>query len=276
MDGNNQVYPLAYTIVDNETDRAWKWFMSNLKCVIGEPSNLVFMFDRADSTIVGIFKDAARVFRMSEFQAHWDQLRTFQNGAVLKYLKDIGLERWVCVYQTEQRYDNMTSNSAECFNSLTKEYRQLPIMCLLEHVRGLIQSWFYEWRNYWASRMTSHSNYCENRLTTECDKGRRYRVELIDCYRIHVRDNRLDSIGNLHTKECTCKEFDSLGILCSHAIVTARERNIPIHALCSPFYSVDFLMVVYAEPVNPLGHIFEWKRPSGYVEKHIAPPRRVV
>ncbi|XP_038902409.1 uncharacterized protein LOC120089049 [Benincasa hispida] len=308
MDGNNQVYPLAYAIMDNEIDRAWKWFMSNLKCAIGEPSNLVFVSDRAvsignairvvfpttfhglctyhlknnilsnfkNNTIVGMFKDAARAFRMSEFQAHWDQLRTLRNGAVSRYLEDIGLEKWVRVYQTERRYDNMTSNSAECFNSLTKEYRQLPIMCLLEHVRGLIQSWFYEWRNYWTSRTTSHSDYCENRLATECDKGRRYRVEPIDCYRIHVRDNRLDGIVNLHMKECICKKFDSLGISCSHTIVAAREENIPIHGLCSPFYSVDFLMAAYAEPVNPLGYISEWKRPPRYVEKHIAPPRRVV
>ncbi|XP_038891670.1 uncharacterized protein LOC120081063 [Benincasa hispida] len=99
MDDNNQVYPLAYAIVDNEIDQAWKWFMLNLKCAIGEPSNLVFVSDRAvsignvirvvfptafhelctyhlennilsnfkENTIVGMFKDAARAFRMSEF-----------------------------------------------------------------------------------------------------------------------------------------------------------------------------------------------------------------
>ncbi|XP_038895847.1 uncharacterized protein LOC120084017 [Benincasa hispida] len=154
MDGNNQVYPLAYAIVDNETDRASKWFMSNLKCAIGVHPNLLFVSDRAvsignairavfsttfhglctyhlknnilwnfkDNTIVGIFKDAARAFRMSEFQVHWDQLRTLRNAVVSRYLEDIGLERWACVYQTERRYDNMTSNNAECFNSLTKVY----------------------------------------------------------------------------------------------------------------------------------------------------------
>lgn len=46
MDGNNQIYPLVYAIVDNETNHAWKWFMSNLKSAIGEPLNLVFVFDR--------------------------------------------------------------------------------------------------------------------------------------------------------------------------------------------------------------------------------------
>ncbi|XP_038891632.1 uncharacterized protein LOC120081024 [Benincasa hispida] len=169
----------------------------------------------------------------------------------------------------------MISNSAECFNSLTKEYRLMPIVCLIEHVRGMLQSWFYEQRNYWASRTTLHSNYCETRLASETDKGRRYRVESIDCYRVHVRNNRLDGIINLHTKECTCKEFESLGIPCSHAIVAARERNIPIHGLCSRFYTVDSLMTAYAEPINPLGHISEWKRPSGYVEKIILPPKFV-
>ncbi|XP_038904494.1 protein FAR-RED ELONGATED HYPOCOTYL 3-like [Benincasa hispida] len=99
MDGNNQLYPLAYVMVDNETDRSWKWFMLNLKCSIGEPDNLVFVSDRMvsisnviraffptsfhglctwhieqnlitnfkDSTIVGIFRYAARAFRMTEF-----------------------------------------------------------------------------------------------------------------------------------------------------------------------------------------------------------------
>ncbi|XP_038886921.1 uncharacterized protein LOC120077108 [Benincasa hispida] len=169
----------------------------------------------------------------------------------------------------------MTSNSAKCFNLLTKEYRLLPIVCLIEHVRGMLKSWFYEWRNYWASRTTLHSDHYETRFASETDKGRRYWVEPIDCYRVHVRDNRLDGIVNLHKKECTGKEFDLLGILFLHGIVAAKERNIPIHNLCSRFYIVDSLMTAYAEPINPLGHISEWKRPPRYVEKIILPPKFV-
>ncbi|XP_038874954.1 uncharacterized protein LOC120067467 [Benincasa hispida] len=242
MDGNNQLYPLVYAIVDNETDRSWKWFMSNLKCSIGEPDNLVFVSNwmvsisnaiRAffpttfhglctcyikqnmvtnfkDSTVVGIFRDAARIFRMTEFQTKWDELRSFRDNAITKYLEDIGLQR------------------------------------------GMLQLWFYERRNYWASRMTLHFDYCETRLASETDKGRQYRIEPIDCYRVHMRDNRLDDIVNLHTKECTCKEFDALGISCSNAIVAAKEQNIPIHSLCNQFYTVDSLMIAYAKPINPL------------------------
>ncbi|XP_038891731.1 uncharacterized protein LOC120081127 [Benincasa hispida] len=203
----------------------WTWHIEQ---------NLVTNFK--DNTVVGIFRDAARAFRMTEFQTKWDELRSFPDGAVMKYLEDIGL------------YSGHG---------------------------GMLQLWFYERRNYWTSRTTLHSNYSETRLASEADKGRRYRVEPIDCYRVHVRDNRLDDIVNLHTRECTCKEFNSFSIPCPHAIVAAKERNIPIRSLCSRFYIVDSLMTVYAKPINPLGHISECKRPFGYVEKTILPPKFV-
>ncbi|XP_038875109.1 uncharacterized protein LOC120067641 [Benincasa hispida] len=174
--------------------------------------NLVTNFK--DSTVVGIFRYAVRAFCMTEFQTKLDELCSFRDGVVTKYLEDMGLQR------------------------------NAPIVVLrMEELLGI--------------STTLHSDYCETRLASEADKGRLYRVEPIDCYRVHTRDNRLDGIINLHTKECMCKEFDSLGILCSHAIIAVKERNIPIHSLCSQFYTVDSLMTAYAEPINPLGHISE-------------------
>lgn len=43
MDGNNQMYPLTYAIIENEIDRLWKWFMTNLKAAIGDCHSLVFV-----------------------------------------------------------------------------------------------------------------------------------------------------------------------------------------------------------------------------------------
>ncbi|XP_038891557.1 uncharacterized protein LOC120080944 [Benincasa hispida] len=235
--------------------------------------NLITNFK--DSTVVRIFRDAARAFRMIQFQKKWDELLSFLDGIVTKYLEDISLQTWAWVYQIEQRYDNMMSNNAKCFSLLTKEYRLLLIVFLIEHVRGILQLWFYERRNYWASRTTLHSNYCEIRLASEVDKGRRYRVKPINCYQVHVRDNQLDGIMNLHMKGCTFKEFDSLGIPCSHAIFATKERNIPIQSLRSRFYTVDSLMTAYAKPINPLWQIYEWNRAPEYVEKTILPPKFV-
>lgn len=94
-------------------------------------------------------------------------------------------------------------------------------------------------------------------MTNECDKGRRYRVEPIDCYKVYVRDGRLDGVVDFHTHECTFKEFDSIQIPCSNAIVAAKERDITPHSICNNKYSVDVLITSYADPILPLGHVSE-------------------
>ncbi|KAA0040920.1 MuDRA-like transposase [Cucumis melo var. makuwa] len=46
LDGNNQIYPLAFGVVDRETDDSIQWFLEKLKGAIGEVPNLGFVTDR--------------------------------------------------------------------------------------------------------------------------------------------------------------------------------------------------------------------------------------
>ncbi|TYK28808.1 pol protein [Cucumis melo var. makuwa] len=63
-----------------------------------------------------------------------------------KYLNDIGIARWSRVHCPGRRYNMMTTNIAESMNSILKEPRDLPIASFLEHVRALLQCWFWERR----------------------------------------------------------------------------------------------------------------------------------
>ncbi|XP_022869392.1 uncharacterized protein LOC111388813 [Olea europaea var. sylvestris] len=49
QDANKQIYQLAWGIVDAETNRSWMWFLSNLKDLIGDSDELVFVSDRKNS-----------------------------------------------------------------------------------------------------------------------------------------------------------------------------------------------------------------------------------
>ncbi|TXG48698.1 hypothetical protein EZV62_024573 [Acer yangbiense] len=49
MDGNNQIYPLAFGYGDSENDASWSWFLTELHDVIGEPLELVIISDRHKS-----------------------------------------------------------------------------------------------------------------------------------------------------------------------------------------------------------------------------------
>ena len=54
QDANNQIYPLAYAVVDSENDKLWTWFFEQLHTVIPSALDLVFVLDRHKSIATGI------------------------------------------------------------------------------------------------------------------------------------------------------------------------------------------------------------------------------
>jgi len=46
QDGDNHLFPLAFSIVDYENDKSWNWFMVQLRHVYGVKEDLVFVSDR--------------------------------------------------------------------------------------------------------------------------------------------------------------------------------------------------------------------------------------
>ncbi|KAL0543902.1 hypothetical protein IC582_019007 [Cucumis melo] len=177
LDGNNQIYPLAFGVVDRETDDSIQWFLEKLKGAIGEVPNLGFVTDRKtcfakgissvfpsafhglcvqhlsqnlhdkykNDTVATLFYNASRTYRESTFVEAWRHLLAFPNGSG-KYLNDVGIARWSRVHCPGRRYNMMTTNIAESMNSILKEPRDLPIASFLENVRALLQRWFRERR----------------------------------------------------------------------------------------------------------------------------------
>ncbi|KAA0038328.1 MuDRA-like transposase [Cucumis melo var. makuwa] len=177
LDGNNQIYHLAFRVVDRETDDSIQWFLKKLKGAIGEVPNLGFVTDRKtcfakgissvfpsafhdlcvqhlsqnlhdkykNDTVANLFYNASRTYRESTFVEAWRHLLAFPNDSK-KYLNDVGIARWSRVHCSGRRYNMMTTNIAESMNSILKEPRDLPIASFLENVRALLQRWFWKRR----------------------------------------------------------------------------------------------------------------------------------
>ena len=61
------------------------------------------------------------------------------------FLLEVGYQKWAKVHSTNNKYSNMTSNVAECLNSMIISIRELPICTMIESLRALIQKW--SWKN---------------------------------------------------------------------------------------------------------------------------------
>ncbi|XP_048613401.1 uncharacterized protein LOC106442605 [Brassica napus] len=153
QDGNYQIYPLAFAVVDGENDKSWEWFFEKFSSFVPNQSGVVFVSDRHASIYQGlskvypnagqcaciihlkrnirtIFKQrqlgylvskAAKAFRMVMFYETFAEISSI-NQACADYLIDIGLEHWTRSHFPGRRYNIMTSNLVEFWNSVLSNF----------------------------------------------------------------------------------------------------------------------------------------------------------
>ncbi|XP_022150312.1 uncharacterized protein LOC111018510 [Momordica charantia] len=169
----------------------------------------------------------------------------------------------------------MTSNVTESMNAVVVHARALPVTALLEHVRALLQWWFYERRTYASSRETILTDYGETKMRTAENVAQTHPVIPINHHEFDVSDGLKMVRVNLNTMTCGCKQFDYFQFPCSHAIAVATLRNVNRYTLCSPTYSLQTLITAYAESVYPPNDIDDWILPDDFVEVEVEPSKIV-
>ena len=171
MDGNNQIIPIATGVSQGETLESWTWFLSKLKECIGEDPRLTIISDRhvsIQSACQSVFPNAfhghccrhlmmncnlkgkkiralfwkmCKAYTPDEFNLALAELGGKRPAAYNKLIQ-AGVERWSRAYSAGNRYNYMTSNSAESINSLTRNVRRVPITNLMEWYNRLVQEWY--------------------------------------------------------------------------------------------------------------------------------------
>ena len=62
QDANQQIYPIAFAVVDSENDASWDWFFKNLKRFVPNNNELLFISDRHSSIKKGIASNYEMAF----------------------------------------------------------------------------------------------------------------------------------------------------------------------------------------------------------------------
>lgn len=169
MDGNKQIFPLAYDIGPSKSNEVWIYFFEKLKDAIGELEQQVFVSNRHADIINGLktvfsncdhgfcmfhlhgnlkttfkeitkkvtwkFYGAAKAYTQREFESFMVMLDA-ENLEIRRYLaNDVGHQRWArCMFRAK-RYGIMTNNNAESLNALNVKVRQFPVSKLMDWLR---------------------------------------------------------------------------------------------------------------------------------------------
>ncbi|KAD7478401.1 hypothetical protein E3N88_01537 [Mikania micrantha] len=175
MDGNNQILPIAFGVGKTESGDAWTWFLSKLKDGIADHPELAIISDRASSIDLAIrtvyplayhglccrhlmvnlrLKGKAqeslwwatcKAYTISDFETNYNALCAMR-PAIRETLTRVGFHKWARSHCPVQRFNIMTSNSAESINALSRNARKLPITKLIDFFVSLLQKWYFERR----------------------------------------------------------------------------------------------------------------------------------
>ncbi|XP_022875802.1 uncharacterized protein LOC111394280 [Olea europaea var. sylvestris] len=152
----------------------------------------------------------------------------------------------------------MTLNNAESLSALFKKDRELPILTMIEHIRSMLQQWFYDRREESQNCTSVLVPAQEDRLFKTLEVGKAPFVEPLDQFRFSVRCGRnVGYIVDLNDNTCTL----------------AMYRGFPPHSLCSHYYMADFWRAAHAETIFPLPNEVEWEVPDYIVAlNYLLPP----
>ncbi|KAL0370732.1 UNVERIFIED_CONTAM: hypothetical protein Sangu_0391300 [Sesamum angustifolium] len=179
MDGNQQVLPLAFAVVDEETYPFWKWFLQQLSrhiirgrrgmCLISDRHGglikavregpdfvsphgvhrycLRHVCSNFNSTIKNVvLKDlcwqAGSEYQLRKFNHIMNEIKK-QDVKAFAYLDAINKEKWTASHDGGWRCGILTTNMSECINEVLKGARRLPVSALVEITLERIVHYFH-------------------------------------------------------------------------------------------------------------------------------------
>ncbi|XP_057543517.1 uncharacterized protein LOC130821753 [Amaranthus tricolor] len=308
IDRNNEIFVLAFGIIDIESIDSWTYFFRNLRCLFAQygsqkddwtfisdrmrirvESALFEVFPRATRRICyqhlysncktagwsgaafhKLFWIAANAYNEYVFGKAMSKIKEF-DATTYDYLKNVE-EQWsVHMFDWTVCCDHNTTNFVESFNAITKANRDMPVFTLLEAVR-----------NWCLKRMSSRfdkavgmepnelTEHAKGVLATRTDESRFYLVTATGGGEFEVRDGHVKFPVTLGNMTCGCGKWQGSGIPCKHGLRVIYNQRLDPRYFVSPFYKGATYKLTYGNHIHPMADPTHW---SSLDVPEIAPPQ---
>ena len=97
-------------------------------------------------------------------------------------------------------------------------------------------------------------------------------VSSISFHEFEVTNGNRKEIVNLHSKTCTCQEFDVDQFPCVHAVASCGDQNISYYEICSRYYTSEALVKAYVESIYLIDQYMEWQLSDDIRNRVVLPP----
>jgi hypothetical protein len=289
-DANNQMYPVAWAVVEHETNETWAWFIGLLIKDLDIHSNgagWVFISDQQKCLIKAmkdylpgaehrmctrhIYANWRKKYRAHEWQKKLWAVAKAANKQDFNYykaklaqetpdgVKDMMRtqpEHWArSFFSLGSHCESIDNNMCESFNHAIVEARFYPIISMQEKIRKKIFVRIQEQRKK-AEKF--HGKICPsifNKLKASI--ARTQFMEVLwngkDGFEVKLLTGRRRQYTvSLDKRSCSCGYFQLSGIPCSHAITAIYKCGKLVEDYIAPCYSIDVFKKIYEHCLQPV------------------------
>ncbi|XP_019253979.1 PREDICTED: uncharacterized protein LOC109232679 [Nicotiana attenuata] len=293
-DGNNQMFPVAWAVVEKESKDTWSWFIRCLKHDLNltetEGEGLTVMSDMQKGlhlAITQLLPNAEMRWCARHIWANWKQTwpgeerrkkfwqcarATFEvyfskkldemdqlGGNIVQDLMKYNKETWCRAYfKDHSKCDVVENNMCETFNSWILAARHKSIITMLEEIRIKCMERMNSMREFSKKWVGEISPMAMEILGENAQRAAKCEVEFNGETGYEIQDGPYKHVVDFRAYTCTCRSWQLKGIPCAHAITAMHYKNYEVEPYVDHWYRKDTYLKAYSRFIQPLTSMNLW------------------
>ncbi|XP_021746632.1 uncharacterized protein LOC110712475 [Chenopodium quinoa] len=272
-DGNNQMFPIAWAVVEVESTDSWTWFLSLLGDDLGtvQGAGYTFMSDQQKGLLAAVdvvFPEAeTRSSTENYFNANMDAMRQISEDAADDLMSRNYMKWCRAFYITVSCCESVDNNMSEVFNAYILNSRHKPIITMLEDIRESLMERLHTKRDEIGKKDVVLCPRIQQQLEKNKVWARGWNVFWDGGFTYGVRRGATQTkfVVNLQDRTCSCRTWQVSGIPCKHAIVAIWNKVDEPENYVNDYFKKTTYMKAYDFLLEPLNGPQEWPRSDDVV-----------
>ncbi|XP_021993413.1 uncharacterized protein LOC110890146 [Helianthus annuus] len=285
-DANDQMFPLAWAMVEGENTLSWTWFMQELKkCldVTDDGNGWTLVSDQQKGLLNAVashwtkaehrncamhiyanwhkkhkgdelkevFWKAVRAYCEPDFKDAIEEMKELLTEASEAFIKQNPRYFCRCYLSTDIKSDVVVSNMAETFNGFIIKSRSKHIINMLEDIRLAIMTRLARKKMKMLAKTVTVCPRIQLKLDKEKDKA--WRCEVFPSNATLFQVKGFDDVSvDIENKSCSCRKWDLTGLPCYHMCAVASFLGREAEEFVHESYKKEMYLKAYDYIIPPL------------------------
>ncbi|KAI3891154.1 hypothetical protein MKW98_007459 [Papaver atlanticum] len=297
FDGDGALFPLAFGVVNEESDDNWMWFLSELHNLLEinaeKMPRLTILSDRQkgivdgveanfptafhgfcmrhlsdsfqkefnNTMLVNLLWEAAWALTAIEFEAKMLEIEEISQDAA-HWIRRTPPRLWATAYFEGSRFGQLTAEIVEFLNSWMLEASGLPIIQMMECIRRQMMTWYNERREASMRWNTILVPSAERWVSEALEQARSYQVLCANKSEFEVLSHEGTNIVDTRSRGCSCCGWQLYGIPCAHAVAALLSCRLNVRRFTESCFTVTTYWKTYSQTLHPVPDKTHWNKAS--------------